>query len=170
MLHEQAPISLTLIKPSSIGTPFTEHARNYMDVAPSLPPPVYHPRTVANAILYAAETPTRSLIVGGAGVLMTLLASIAPKLADRIYAPTFFNLARDASRPPPRGDGLTHASSDAPHVTGPKPGRPFSVWTTLRTHPRLSMLALAAGAGALALSAARGGPQQRTAGARPALS
>ena len=34
---EQAPISVTLVKPGSIDTPFFEHAKNYMDAAPKPP-------------------------------------------------------------------------------------------------------------------------------------
>ncbi|MFY2084685.1 short-chain dehydrogenase, partial [Achromobacter xylosoxidans] len=61
-----APISVTLIKPASIATKFTEHARNYMDAQPDLPPPIYAPELVAEAILHAAQTPVRDLFVGGA--------------------------------------------------------------------------------------------------------
>ena len=44
---EGAPISVTLIKPSAIDTPYPEHARNYLD-APGLvtPPPNYDPHLV----------------------------------------------------------------------------------------------------------------------------
>ena len=39
--HDGVPIWVTLVKPSAINTPYVEHARNYMDKAPKLPPPVY---------------------------------------------------------------------------------------------------------------------------------
>ncbi len=42
--EEGAPISVTLIKPTSINTPFPQHAKNYMDKEPKLPPPSIHPR------------------------------------------------------------------------------------------------------------------------------
>jgi len=44
---DEAPVSVTLIKPTAIDTPYTEHARNYMDVEPKHPPPVYAPKVVA---------------------------------------------------------------------------------------------------------------------------
>ena len=33
---DDAPISVTLIKPAAIDTPYKEHARNYLDVKPEL--------------------------------------------------------------------------------------------------------------------------------------
>ena len=53
--HDRLPIVVTLVKPSAINTPFVEHARNYMDKGPALPPPVYAPEVVADAILRCAE-------------------------------------------------------------------------------------------------------------------
>ena len=57
--REQAPISVTLIKPGSVKTPYPEHARNYMEAPPRLPPFLYDPSLVAEAILFACEHPRR---------------------------------------------------------------------------------------------------------------
>ena len=35
-----APVHVTLIKPASIDTPYTKHARSYLENEPTLPPPV----------------------------------------------------------------------------------------------------------------------------------
>jgi NAD(P)-dependent dehydrogenase (short-subunit alcohol dehydrogenase family) len=80
--REGAPISVTLIKPASIDTPYPEHARNYMNAPPRLPAPLYDPRLVADAILFACETPRRSLYVGGGGLLISLAGKFAPRLTD----------------------------------------------------------------------------------------
>ncbi len=64
--RDRAPISVTLIKPGSIATPYPEHARNYMDAPPRLPPLLYDPALVADAILFACENPRRQLYVGAA--------------------------------------------------------------------------------------------------------
>jgi len=53
--EEGAPVSVTLIKPTSINTPFPQHAKNYTDREPQLPNPVYAPEEVANAILFLAS-------------------------------------------------------------------------------------------------------------------
>ena len=69
--HDELPITVTLVKPASINTPFVEHARNYMPEAPTLPPPVYAPEVVAEAILRCAERRFREVTVGGGGRVLT---------------------------------------------------------------------------------------------------
>lgn len=68
-----APVSVTLIKPAAMHTPYPEHARNYMDLPARLPPILYDPRLVAEAILFAAEHPRRQLYVGGSGYVISLV-------------------------------------------------------------------------------------------------
>lgn len=80
--RDGAPISVTLIKPAAIHTPYPEHARNYMAGAPQLPPPLYDPRLVADAILFACAHPRRHLYVGGAGALVSVAGTLAPRLTD----------------------------------------------------------------------------------------
>lgn len=76
-----APIAVTLIKPSSIDTPFFEKARTHLRVEPQPVPPVYAPEIVATAILRCATHPTRDLIVGGAGRLLAA-ANLLPRVGD----------------------------------------------------------------------------------------
>jgi short-subunit dehydrogenase/CBS domain-containing protein len=80
--RDGAPVSVTLIKPGSIHTPYPEHARNHMDAPPRLPPPLYDPRLVADAILFACENPRRQLYVGGGGYAISLMGRLAPRLTD----------------------------------------------------------------------------------------
>ncbi|HEX8415972.1 MAG TPA: SDR family oxidoreductase, partial [Methylobacterium sp.] len=82
--EEGAPVSVTLIKPAAINTPFPQHARNYTDREPKLPPPIYDPREVAVAILHAAEHPQRDIYVGGGGRVMSTVQAMAPRAFDRI--------------------------------------------------------------------------------------
>ena len=86
---EQAPVSLTLIKPGAIDTPFPEHARNYMEAEPKHPPPVYDPSVVAEAILFCAEHARRDLIVGGGGKMTAAMHNV-PRVADRYMRATMF--------------------------------------------------------------------------------
>ncbi|MBI5667607.1 MAG: SDR family oxidoreductase [Chloroflexi bacterium] len=76
-------IDVTLIMPSSMNTPFFSHARSRMGVMPQPIPPVYSPERVADAILYAAQHSKRDMLVGGAGLLFSLLEKVSPSLADR---------------------------------------------------------------------------------------
>jgi len=80
--RDGAPLSVTLIKPAAIHTPYPEHAKNYMDAPPRLPPPLYDPRLVADAILFACEHPRRQLYVGGGGYAISLAGRVAPRLTD----------------------------------------------------------------------------------------
>jgi hypothetical protein len=84
MEEANVPVSVTLIKPTGIATPFFEHAKNYMREEPVPPPPVYAPEVVAEAILYAAEIPTRDFLVGESAVLNSLIGRFAPEVNDKI--------------------------------------------------------------------------------------
>ena len=80
--HEGVPISITNIMPSVINTPFYDKARTKLGVKPTGVPPYYQPSLVAEAILYAAEHPTRDMIVGDVGRFLDLLQKLSPELTD----------------------------------------------------------------------------------------
>jgi short-subunit dehydrogenase len=88
--EEGSPVSVTLIKPSPIATPYFEHARNYMEVEPKPPAPVYAPELVAGAILQAAEHPVRNVTVGGGGRLLTAVGNVLPRLSDAYIRRSMF--------------------------------------------------------------------------------
>ena len=106
---DNAPVSVTLIKPGSIDTGFVKHAKNYMDVEPKLPPPVYSPQVVANAILHAAEHPMRDVYVGGAARVMGTLGKTMPGLADKMLAPKMYQAQRSRRPAEERQDALWHS-------------------------------------------------------------
>ena len=90
--HDRIPIAVTLVKPSAINTPYPEHARNYLeDGVPALPPPLYAPEVVAEAILKCAERPVRDVIVGGAGRLQVAMGTVAPRLTDKFMERAMFD-------------------------------------------------------------------------------
>jgi short-subunit dehydrogenase len=95
---EGVPISVSLIKPAAIDTPYLDHARNYMAEKPSFPPPVYPPEEVARAILHCAERPVRDVVVGGGGRLLTAMGKLAPRMTDHYMKGTMFRQQR-AGRP-----------------------------------------------------------------------
>jgi NAD(P)-dependent dehydrogenase (short-subunit alcohol dehydrogenase family) len=92
--EERAPVSVTLIKPSAIDTPYFQHARNYMAVEPKPPAPVYAPEVVANAILRAAEHPVRDITIGGEGRLLAAVGSALPRLTDYYMERSMFSAQR----------------------------------------------------------------------------
>jgi len=108
---EKVPISVTLIKPTGIATPFFEHAKNYMDKEPIAPPPMYAPEVVAEAILYAAENPTRDFLVGDSAVMNSLVGRYAPSLNDKIMKVAGFKGQQDdRSAKPDHHQSLERAS------------------------------------------------------------
>jgi NAD(P)-dependent dehydrogenase (short-subunit alcohol dehydrogenase family) len=80
--RDGANISVTLIKPAAIDTPFPEHARNFMDAPPRLPPPLYHPSVVADAVLFACTHSRRRLYAGGFGPFGSAMSLLAPRATD----------------------------------------------------------------------------------------
>jgi short-subunit dehydrogenase len=92
--EEGVPISVTLIKPSAIDTPYFKHAKNYMEVQPKPPAPVYAPEVVANAILRAAEHPVRDITIGGGGRLISAMGTALPRLTDFYMERAMFNAQR----------------------------------------------------------------------------
>jgi short-subunit dehydrogenase len=95
-----APVSVTLIKPSAMHTPYPEHARNYLDDPARLPPILYDPRLVADAVLFAAENPRRQIYVGGNGYLISLAGQFAPRTTDRLMQLLGRRLQTDRAQPP----------------------------------------------------------------------
>ncbi len=78
-LVDKAPVSITLIQPTAVDTPFPQHARNFTDKEPMLPKPMIEPQQVADAILHAAEHPTRDKAVGAMSLLNTTMAQGHPR-------------------------------------------------------------------------------------------
>ncbi|MDX2130511.1 MAG: SDR family oxidoreductase [Planctomycetota bacterium] len=83
---EEAPVAITLIQPTAVNTPYPVHARNYMAREPKLPTPQIGPERVAEAILDAAQKPTRYAKVGAMASINTAMAKVMPGLADRMAA------------------------------------------------------------------------------------
>jgi short-subunit dehydrogenase len=156
---QQAPVSVTLIRPAGIGTPFPDHARNYFPQEATLPSPLYAPEEVAYAILQAAARPQREVFVGGVAKLLSTARKLAPALLDAQMA----NMASPDSQTRPgtitqAPDGSLHEGS-APHVVvrSPtlSPDMKKSYYTRLVLHP-WALGAVAAGlTGMVALVAAK---------------
>lgn len=144
-----APVSVTLVKPASIDTPFPQNAKNYLSEEPTLPPPVYAPDLVAEAILHAAETPGRDVIVGGGGKLISAAGRYAPRLTDKLMETRGFYEQQRSGMPVQYPTGST-ATLDERGLYGGHV-RTSSVYTKASRHPVLSLLAVAAGVAAVAL-------------------
>jgi short-subunit dehydrogenase len=153
LIRSHPQISLTLIKPSSVDTPYKEHARNYTGHPATNPSPVYDPALVAEAILYAAERRTREITVGGAGRWFALFGALAPALAEPLYAWAAPLLHRDAAANHARdSDALNRSGEDLSERTGVYPFvRRTSYYTRAQLNPEITAAALAAAAGVICL-------------------
>ena len=154
--EEGAPISVTLIKPSAIDTPYTRHAKNLMPVEPQNPPPVYAPDLVAEAILHCAEHPERDLYVGGGGKALAAAGHYAPRLTDKVMEAMMFDMQKsDRQKPPARPDSL-YAPIEDGEERGGYPGHvaESSVYTKASKHPVITG-SLIAGLGLAVLAAWR---------------
>lgn len=148
---EGAPISVTLVKPSSIDTPLFDKAKSYLGVEPQPVPPVYAPEVVAEAIVHCAQHPTRDIVTGGRGRLLGV-ADTFPRLADRYMERSLFDSQRTDVPVGDRPDNLYEPVADDGGERGRNwTGRTMrtSLYTTAALRP-----ALAAGAAAVALGAA----------------
>lgn len=139
MMKNEHPVSVTLIKPSAITTPFTEHGRNLTGYKPILPPPHYNPNLVANAILDAAQNERRSITVGGGGKFQVLGATMLPWLFDQIGKRMDGALV-NYDRPVENSKGsLYKPSGPRGEAEGELSGRSFSLFTTARLNPIKSL-------------------------------
>ena len=153
--REGAGISVTLVKPGAIDTPFPEHARNFMDTPPRLPPPLYVPEVVADAVLYACAHPKRTLYAGGGGLLSSILSQAAPRLADlamEVVGTTVQQNPGDAGDPS-RRDNLYEPRVDAMRGSQHVHARRSSVALQLQKLPQSFALLGAVGVSLLALAA-----------------
>lgn len=150
--EEQAPISVTLIKPAAINTPYTQHARNYMDQEPTLPPPVYQPEEVADAILYAAAHPQRDIFIGSGGKFMSSLNKYAPIAMDW-YSETLLVDQQKKNEPARHHEGSLHHPGQDGEIYGNYDGHAMkSIYTRSKINPVITGVAIAtASAAALAL-------------------
>ena len=157
------PISVTLIKPNGIDTPYPEHARNKMGSPARIPPVVYDPELVAEAICHAAEHPTRQLVVGGQGLLITQVGNLLPGLTDVVMEAFMGEGAQSIDTPPGPGaaDNLFEARSDGHERSNQDLFvRKSSLALQAQMHPAVAAFAAVGGvaataAGVLARAAAR---------------
>jgi hypothetical protein len=123
-----------LIRPAGIDTPAVDHARNYLDVEPRLPAPVYAPDVVARVILHAAEHQTRDVFAGGAARLLVTLTHLAP---DWVMRKFMFEQVRTDRRVRERRDGLHDTAGEGlrEHGGSERWVRETSLHSRLAMHP-----------------------------------
>ena len=149
---EGLPISVTLIKPTAIHTPFSENAKNYMPFEPQVPQPIYAPELVAEAVIHCAKHPIRDLFVGEAAAMHSAMATYTPRINDKLMEAVGESM-QNSGEPSPidRRDGL-HDTNSQLRERGAKDRfvMETSVYQKAKIHPLITAGLLAGGGIALA--------------------
>ena len=163
---DDLPITVSLVKPSGIDTPIGQHAVNHAEVngetgEAQVPPLIYAPELVADAILDCCVTGRREITVGGSGRAQVLFAQHFKGLYERL-APAATAAMIDKDKPQPPGN-LWEGGVNAGHErSGEHVAKEWSLYTAAAKRPGLTA-ALAGGVLATAvglLFANRGKPKR----------
>ncbi len=116
---DKAQVSITLIQPTAVNTPYPQHARNYLSQEAKLPDPQIDPQQVADAILDAAVKPRRDVTVGAMSKINTTVAKMMPGLGDKMAAKQVNTQHYNAPARNPAG--ALHATTDTGRTHGRTP-------------------------------------------------
>jgi short-subunit dehydrogenase len=155
---EKAPVSVTLIKPGAIDTPYPHHAKNYMNMEPKNPAPVYAPEIVANAILHCAVHPERDVFAGAGGKMISAMGYHLPRVTDKWMEKSIIDQQKSDQPIHDRNrNGLYQASGELDERGG-HPGHVVEtcVYTRASMHRPLTTALLLSGAGLALAMLSRG--------------
>ncbi|WP_036172740.1 SDR family oxidoreductase [Massilia sp. 9096] len=161
LMHEEMPISLTLIQPGFIDTPFFHNARSKLGAQSRPIPPIYAPEVVADAVLFAAQHPRRNIVVGAQAAVGMFLDKLSPGLVDKLMVArgAAFRLQKE-DKPDDGYDNLFEPSRGPGSVNGTWSGEALqsSFYTKqFEYHPHRKQLFWAAlGAGLFMLARRQG--------------
>lgn len=145
-----APVSVTLIQPAAIDTPYPVHAKNYMEREAKHAPPAYAPETVARAILHSASHSERNVVVGGGGRAFISMEQWTPALLDKFMEKSFVKQEKADYAPRPLHQNGLDKAIGALEERGNYPGhtRETSYYTqAVTSQSPVLKTALAVGAG-----------------------
>jgi short-subunit dehydrogenase len=113
---DKAKVSITLIQPTAVNTPFPQNAKNYLANEPKLPDPKIDPQKVASAILDAATTPTHDIKVGAMSKINSAMEKFLPTLAEKFSGKQADKQHYD--EPPRQPDGALYRPSASGRIHG----------------------------------------------------
>ena len=153
LLTDAPAVTVTLVKPSAIDTPYNEHARSLLGSAGTNPPPVYAVTLVADAVLHALSRRTRELTVGFGGRSLAWMGQFLPWVAEPLFARVVPALTRKASEP--AGADALHAPGRDLRERAPYAAvRETSLWLQAQKRPEVTA-AVVAGVGLVLWAASR---------------
>lgn len=140
LVHDEIPVSVTEILPGPINTPIWDKGRNKMPYKPRPLPPIYHPKIVVDAILFAAENPVSELVAGGAGATLTAGERLSPSLTEWVIGKVGFAGQKTNEEQTGSGDGsLFEPVSGLDTIEGRFSDEQLESdpYTYLKTHPNV---------------------------------
>jgi short-subunit dehydrogenase len=84
--NESANIHVCTVEPTSMDTPFFEHAANHTGHAVRPIPPVYDPQLVIDAIYEITLNPKPEAVVGSRGKVGAVVGKVAPRVMEKQMA------------------------------------------------------------------------------------
>jgi short-subunit dehydrogenase len=146
LIHDRIDVHLTMVQMPALNTPQFDWSRNKLRHRPQPIPPIFQPELAAEAILYAARSRRREIIVGTSALKAIYANMLAPGLLDRILAKWGYSgqLTEEDERPD-RPDNLFTPVDDhhAAHGRFDAHAHEASLQLTLNEHR--NSVALAAG-------------------------
>lgn len=150
LAREGLPVSVTLIKPSAIDTPFFDHSKTTMGGIGQAPGPQYAPDVVARAILHAAAHPRRDIAVGSTSALGGRVNAVVPQFIDRNQEKIAIEDLIDFGQQP-TADSLNEVPREGAERSRRRLGRHVSATTFAQTLSGLTLGLLSLAAVAVAL-------------------
>lgn len=100
-----ADIHVCTIMPTSMDTPFFQHAANHMG-HPVVPiPPVYNPEQVIDAIVRVASKPEEEIVVGRQAKVAAIAGGLMPLAVDKMMAKKTHNALMEQEESAPDSTG-----------------------------------------------------------------
>lgn len=147
--HAKAPVAVTVIMPSGIATPISEHARSHTGEEGKVMPPLYDTELVADAILTAAQKKVRDVTIGESGKANVMAWAAFPSAWSKFIGWVLPN-AQQTGEKVSDGDNLFSPGEDGDvYLDGKRHGMRHSPYTKARLHPMLTLGLVAAGAAAV---------------------
>jgi len=153
---ENAPVSVTLIHPGRIDTPYNEHGRSYLDKQPAHRGMIYPPEAVAEAILHSAENQKRDMYVGSQVKILELLGTLLPRFTDKLMEIIMYPTQHLNKPSKPLEESALYEAGYGLHERGTNQGwiRSNSMYVKASKYPMLTTMAIT-GIGLLTLMVAK---------------
>jgi short-subunit dehydrogenase len=84
-LVDEPRIRVSSVIPTSVDTPFSQHAADFYGAEPKAMPPVYKAQDVAKAVVQLIERPKPEVYVGFEPRKLSMMRSLSRRLFDRLY-------------------------------------------------------------------------------------